>query len=218
MPEWRNWSTRTTQNRVRATSCGFKSHLRHLYNIKNKKAIAYIIGVSLGDGNLSNPNGRAVRLRITCDKKYPLLVESITKNLKLVFPINKISITDRVNALDICIYSNDLEKVLGWKAKGGSKIIQKVSVPLWIKQNKIYQKECLRGLFQTDGSIYFDRGYKMVNFTSVCYTLIKDVRDMLDNIGFDVKIRKGIYKEKVKYVIRISKNTDKFIKIINLWK
>lgn len=31
---------------------------------------AYIIGVAIGDGNLSNSNGRAVRLRVTCDNKY----------------------------------------------------------------------------------------------------------------------------------------------------
>jgi hypothetical protein len=28
-PEWRNWQTRATQTRVRVTSCGFDSHLRH---------------------------------------------------------------------------------------------------------------------------------------------------------------------------------------------
>jgi len=38
---------------------------------------AYLIGVALGDGNLSNPNGRAVRLRITCDTKYPALIAKI---------------------------------------------------------------------------------------------------------------------------------------------
>ena len=36
---------------------------------------AYVIGLAIGDGGLSNPNGRAVRLRITCDIKYPLLIE-----------------------------------------------------------------------------------------------------------------------------------------------
>jgi hypothetical protein len=29
---------------------------------------AYVIGLAIGDGNLSNPSGRAVRLRITCDR------------------------------------------------------------------------------------------------------------------------------------------------------
>ena len=39
LPEWRNWSTRTTQNRVRVTSCGFKSHLRHMDKKMEKKKI-----------------------------------------------------------------------------------------------------------------------------------------------------------------------------------
>jgi DNA-binding transcriptional regulator WhiA len=186
--------------------------------INNKKVIAYITGIALGDGNLSNPNGRATRLRITCDRKYPLIIKNIVKNLKIIFPQNKVSVISKGNALDISVYSNDLEKLLGWKAKGGSKIIQKVGVPIWVKKDIIYRKECLRGLFQTDGSIYFDRGYKMVNFTSVGYTLIKDVGDMLKEIGFKTQSRKVTDKGKTKYVIRISKDTKKFIKIINLWK
>lgn len=184
-----------TQNQSGATPWEFESPLWHLpYNIKNKKSIAYIIGVALGDGNLSNPNGRAVRLRITCDKKYPLLIKNIIKNLEIVFPNNKVSIVDRINAVDVSVYSNDLENILGWKAKGGSKIFQKVSVPIWIKHNSTYRKECLRGLFQTDGSLYFDRGYVMANFTSVCYTLIKDVEEMLENISFKTKVRKVIHR------------------------
>lgn len=208
-----------TQNQSGATPWEFESPPRHLpYNNKNKKAIAYIIGIALGDGNLSNSNGRAVRLRITCDKKYPLLIKNITKSLEIIFTNNKVSIVDRENAIDISVYSNDLEKILGWKAKGGSKIFQKISVPIWVKQNFSYKKECLRGLFQTDGSLYFDRGYIMVNFTSACFTLIKDIIDMLKDIGFETKARKVIDKGKIKYVIRISKNTEKFIKIINFWK
>jgi hypothetical protein len=36
---------------------------------------AYVIGLAIGDGNLSNPNGRAIRLRISCDTNYPHLLE-----------------------------------------------------------------------------------------------------------------------------------------------
>lgn len=207
-----------TQNQSGATPWEFESPPRHLYNNKNKKSLAYIIGVALGDGNLSNSNGRAVRLRITCDKKYPLLIDKIINNLEIIFPNNKVSIVDRVNAVDVSVYSNDLENILGWKAKGGSKITQKVGIPIWIKQNSTYKKECLRGLFQTDGSIYFDRGYKMINFTSACYNLIKDVEEVLKNISFEAKPRKVIDKGKIKYVIRISKNSERFIKVISLYK
>jgi hypothetical protein len=54
----------------------------------------------------------------------------------------------------VTTHSNKLEQLLGWKAKGGSKYVQKVKIPKWILRNKIYTKECLRGIVQTDGSIY----------------------------------------------------------------
>jgi intein/homing endonuclease len=76
----------------------------------------------------------------------------------------------------------------------------------------------LRGLFQTDGSLYEDREYQMVNFTSACYTLVKDVKSMLKKVGFETKIRKVVDKGRIKYVIRISKNVKKFTKTINFWK
>lgn len=168
---------------------------------------------------MSNPNGRAVRLRITCDKKYPKLIDHIIENIKIILPENKVSIVDRKNIVDISCYSNEWEEVLGWKSKNGSKIKQNVKVPDWIKNNTTYTKECLRGLFQTDGSIYYDRKYLMTNFTSANYTLAKDVKDMLVKIGFDINERKVISKNNhTKYVIRISKDVESFIKIINLWK
>lgn len=208
-----------TQNQSGATPWEFESPPRHLpYNNKNKKTLAYIIGIALGDGNLSNANGRAVRLRITCDKKYPLLIKNIIKNLEGIFYKNKVSIIDRINAVDISVYSNNLENILGWKAKNGSKIKQQVCIPAWIKENKTYQKECVRGLFQTDGSLYFDREYKMINFTSACNTLIYDVNEILNSLGFDVKARKVTERGKIKYIIRISKKVENFIKTINFWK
>ena len=189
------------------------------YNSKNKKVLSYIIGISLGDGNLSNPNKRATRLRITCDKKYPLLIENIKKNISIILPENKVSFVDRKNAIDVSCYSNQWENILGWKVKNGSKIKQKVKIPNWIKNNKTYSKECLRGLFQTDGSIYKDRRYLMVNFTSANYTLIEDTKEILEKIKFNTKIRKVTAKNgNIKYVIRISKDVKKFIKKIDLWK
>jgi hypothetical protein len=53
---------------------------------------AYVIGVAIGDGNLSSPNGRAVRLRITCDTKYPVLIAKIRSALETLLPRNKVSV------------------------------------------------------------------------------------------------------------------------------
>ncbi len=46
-PEWRNWHTRGTQNPVRATECGFESHLRHQLTGTGSSAAA-CLGACLG--------------------------------------------------------------------------------------------------------------------------------------------------------------------------
>ena len=139
----------------------------------NKNLQSYITGVAIGDGNLSNPNGRATRLRVTCDNSYPELKKRIADSLDLLFPDNKISFIQRKGCVDVSVYSNHLEKLLGWKANNGPKYEQKVSVPKWIKNKKVYTTRCLKGLIETDGSIYYDRGYKMVIFTTVIPELAK---------------------------------------------
>jgi len=186
--------------------------------IEYKKLHAYIVGLAIGDGNLSNPNGRAVRLRISCDKKYPELKEYIKQSLAIFFSNNKVSEINRKGCVDIYVYSNKLEDLLGWKAKGGSKAKQQVSIPSWILKNKIYTKECLRGLLQTDGSIYQDRGYVMVNFTSIIESLAITVHKIISDFGYAPQVRKVCRNGFTIYIVRVSKNTDKFIKEINFWK
>ncbi len=186
----------------------------------DKKLRAYIIGLALGDGNLSNSNGRAVRLRITCDKKYPDLYLHIKESLQKLFPHNIVSLVDRSGegCLEVSCYSNYLEDVLGWKAKSGSKYDQGVKIPAWILEDREFTKECLRGLFQTDGSIYKDRGYLMVNITSVIEPLVLSVVTAIQNLGYKPNVQKRIEVEKEKHTIRISKNAQKFINDIGVWK
>ena len=89
---------------------------------RQKKALAYIIGIALGDGNLSNSNGRAIRLRVTCDAKYPKVADEIIEGLKTILPKNKISIV-RVPGKDtffnISIYSNKFAEWMPWKVGMG---------------------------------------------------------------------------------------------------
>jgi len=178
--------------------------------------LAYLIGVAIGDGNLSNPNGRAVRLRITCDKKYGTIVKNIMSAVQTILPQNKVSIVNRKdNCVDISCYSNKLEELLGWKVGEGSKYEQKVTIPQWIKDDKKLTTLCLKGLIETDGSIYIDRVYKMVNFVTIIPELATDVMEMIENIGFKANIQ--IYNSqnyRRKYTIRISKNSEEFIEVV----
>lgn len=181
--------------------------------IQKSNKLAYIIGVALGDGNLSNPNGRAVRLRITCDKKYPALIIRIESTIQQLLPTNRVSrVNSGANYLNISCYSNQWEKWLGWFVGKGSKIEQNVGVPTWIKRNNGYSLACIKGLFETDGSVYIDRGYFMTNFTTVIPRLANDVQNMLVRHGFKPRTYVIAFAERrTKYVIRISRDVQEFL-------
>ena len=186
--------------------------------MKDKLNLAYIIGVALGDGNLSNPNGRAVRLRVTCDAQYTKINNHIISSIQKLLPQNKVSVANRgKNCIEISCYSNQWPKLLGWKV--GSKFSQKVKVPTWIKKDDRYIKKCLRGLFETDGCIYNDRGYVMTNFVTNIPTLAKDVGSMISRLGFKFSLHKWTQDNlKIKHTFRIAKNAGKFNTSIGLQK
>lgn len=224
------WDTRLTQNQLSARACGFDSHRRHMRgyfrkNIisKDKELQSYVVGLALGDGNLSNPNKRAVRLRITCDAKYPLLIQKIKNSLQLLFPQNKASISPRKeNYYNVSVYSNRLEEIIPWKVNNGTKFKQMARVPDWIKKNAKYKICCLRGLIETDGSIYFDRGYKMMIFATIIPNLAKDFYEMVCSLGFKPHLykinqkpnEKYKFKQQTTYHIRLSKNVSEFLNLV----
>jgi hypothetical protein len=175
--------------------------------------------VALGDGNLSNPNGRAVRLRVTCDTKYPKLILKIQRALSKAFPTNKVSIVLRhENYVDVSCCSNKMEKLFGWKVGKGSKFIQKVFVSKWILKSKTFSIKCLCGLIETDGSVYNDRGYNMVMITSIIPSLAQNVYEMILSLGFQPRIYKIVPNTKFNsqpvYRIRLSKNVEEFLKLV----
>lgn len=184
----------------------------------NKHNLAYIIGVALGDGNLSNPNGRAVRLRITCDLKYPKLIQKMCRAIKRLLPNNKVSIISKPTFCNISCYSNKWENLLGWQALEGPKHKQKVSIPKWVMDDVQYAIPCLRGLLETDGSIYIDRGYKMANFVTIIRPLADNVMDIIARLGFKANIYTINTTPKTRYTIRVSKNIEEFIKVVGFNK
>ncbi|HZQ29865.1 MAG TPA: LAGLIDADG family homing endonuclease [Patescibacteria group bacterium] len=193
--------------------------MKQKFSFDNKSLSAYVIGLALGDGNLSNPNGRTTRLRITCDLKYPILIQKIQKAVADLLPNNKVSIVRRNiksgNCVDISCYSNHWEKILGWSAHGGPKLIQNISIPNWIKEKKNYKINCLRGLIETDGSIYKDRNYKTVMFTNSSFTLIDDVYKIIKSLNFTPHLYKADNNGKNPiYRIRISRDVQEFIDLI----
>lgn len=178
--------------------------------ITESKTLAYIIGCSLGDGNLSSPNKRVTRLRITCDSKYPRIIREITNSLESLLPHNKVSLVQRKdNCVDVSVYSKRLDEWMPWEVGQGSKIHQNPSIPSWIAVNSEYAKFCLRGLIQTDGCIYTDRGYQMVNFVSNAEQLALDVFSLLKSLSFNPKLNTFLRPRGApKYTVKIAKQEE----------
>jgi hypothetical protein len=186
-----------------------------------KTNLAYVIGIALGDGNLSRPNKRTTRLRITCDSSYPDIESEILTSLRALFPKNKVSKVEgpQDTYFNISVYSNDLDVYMPWKVGCGSKFKQKARVPDWILSNVAFISACLRGLIQTDGSVYSDRGYKMVNFTNNTLELVMDVKNMMEKLGYKPKTYSAKQKSDYpKYTTRLSRDVGRFINEINLKK
>lgn len=187
-------------------------------NLAARKNLAYVVGIALGDGNLSNPNGRAIRLRITCDNKYPRLQREIVASLRKMLPNNRVSTIHRHQRFcDVSVYSNKFAEWLPWKVGSGSKVEQRARVPKWIFSRQMFVRECLRGLLQTDGSIYQDRGYLMVNFTNKTFELAKDVEKMVILLGYNPTFH-PIRRDPVKYTVRIARESESFITKLQLAK
>jgi DNA-binding transcriptional regulator WhiA len=174
--------------------------------------------MALGDGNLSNPNGRAIRLRITCDNTYLHLISEVVQNITELFPHNKVALISRKdNCTDISLYSNKLADIMPWRFDKGSKYDQQAHVPAWVKCSHYSSEQCLRGLILSDGSIYKDRGYIMVNFTTNIYPLAKDVVCMLKNIGFTSSLCSTKQPSgRPKYTVRVAKNASKLVQHLRL--
>lgn len=85
--------------------------------------------------------------------------------------------------------------------------------------NPRFIRACLRGLIQTDGSIYSDRGYKMVNFTNNIKMLADDVKDMIEKLGYQPKIYQTKQRSgNPKYTVRLSRGVDDFVVELALQK
>lgn len=179
---------------------------------------AYVVGVAIGDGNLSNPNGRAVRLRITCDTRYPALIAKIRCALERLLPDNKVSVVASSGKyVNVSVYSNRLEALLGWRAAGGSKSSQCVLVPDWILETRLLTVHCLQGLIETDGAVYFDRGYPMVGFSTVMPALAQQVETMMRSLGFRPRLYRILQdrgKESFKYHVRLSRDVRAFLDLV----
>lgn len=122
-----------------------------------------------------------------------------------------------------------------FKSKGlltGNKVENQINVPNWIKNNNYFLKRGIKGLIDTDGSIWVNSQTKSIHlgFRNASLPLVRDFKEMCESlkikpqpkIGEVHKINKKSGKVHTGYQVKISSKyyVNRFLDIINpeKWK
>ncbi len=195
---------------------------------RENASLAELFGIILGDGGMT-----AYQLTITLDRitdkpyaKYVLeLIEKTfsasTKQYSKKSVINIVTSSKSV-----------IEFLIQKGLKCGSKVKNQIDVPLWIKKNKEFSFECVKGLIDTDGCVYIDKHiYKGKLYKHLCLDFTNVSTPLLDfvwEVFTDLKLKPKLYGksiklrrlEDIKVYFRIIKSSNpkhnqKFTKFLN---
>jgi hypothetical protein len=177
----------------------FKSQL------KKSESLAELIGIILGDGGLYRSTYRVqISFNGIDDIKYVYYVKNLLTRLFYLSPKeywekNKENADGTEKGMILYYYSKKIFcELISHGIISGNKMKNQISGPNWIKKNKIYKIACLRGLFDTDGSLhlYLKRPCLRLEFSNASLSLIKDFYEICTSL--DIKPQPRIIKRKWK--------------------
>jgi len=151
--------------------------------------LAELVGILLGDGHITNTQV-IVYGNLVTEVEYSRFVASLFEHL---FGITASVKRGKGNTSMVIVSAVALVEYLDSIGLGrGDKIARQVSVPSWIFNERAYIRACVRGLMDTDGSVYpetkvyQEREYRYINlcFTTHSQPLAKAMKYMLCELGF----------------------------------
>lgn len=157
--------------------------------------LAEFYGIMLGDGNSTKKRGYKIgtyQIRIVGDsqKDRDFLINFVKPLIEKLFNTKVFVFKQKgANALYLSVSSKIVVDFLEQKGfNPGNKIKNKLRIPGWIIKNKKYLSACIRGLFDTDGSVYKipNQNVYQITFTNHNSFLLKDVRESLLALGIGV--------------------------------
>ncbi len=183
--------------------------------------LAEFLGIMLGDGGVG-PYQITITLNAITDADYAdFVVDAIVRMFGLI-P----SQTTRKNACNIVVSSIALVEFLCQKGLvRGNKVAHQVTLPLWILEHPDFIKAGLRGLMDTDGSIYrashtiagIKYEYACLCFRNYSKPLLDAVHHTMINLGYHPTMgRNRVYlyrqKEMKRYFNEIGTHNPKHFK------
>jgi DNA-binding transcriptional regulator WhiA len=150
--------------------------------------IAELIGAHIGDGN-SHVRKSDYRLIITCDAKkdkeyVALLADLFYKNFKIK---PKVYIRSRNNSITLVVRSKKLHKYYTEKLDMPVGRKTNIDIPSYILAKNAFLIACIRGIFDTDGSISIQKmgkyEYPFIAISTTSENLAKTLIQQLKILG-----------------------------------
>ncbi len=163
---------------------------------KKSEKLAEFVGIVLGDGNIdAYKKGKkirtyAVRIAGHAIDDYEYMKDYVAPLASSLFQVRSSIHFHRTNkGMYVSIYGKRIVEFFNKMGiKSGNKIRNKTKIPGWILKEKKYIRACLRGLYDTDGSIYellpHWPGLYQLNFDNYNLIMLKQVRFLLIKIGY----------------------------------
>ena len=195
------------------------SYDKRLESLNKSQDLAEFFGMMLGDGHIQNyyaeKGGKHVtnyRVQMSFNEDEKEIIKRGEKLFSEVIGKEPSFHSDpNSKGMRLTVYSKDLvDELQRLGLEAGDKTENQVSVPGWIKIEENYQIKCLKGLTDTDGTI-FERvpGDKVIQFKNASRPLLKDFEELCDNLG--ISTSKGGYR-----TVQVAANDDvrRFIRLI----
>lgn len=172
--------------------------------------LAELIGVALGDGNISR-FPRTERIIIVGNSNNPGFINRYSYIIEKIF--NKKPVVSKIrgaNCIRISLYQKFISKRLGIPSGNRGKMIY--TLPLWIKNNKVFLTSFLKGLFEAEASLSIHLKTYTYNFqfSNLNENLLNIVKDGLISLGYNPEIRKISIRLRKKHEVEAFKNLIKF--------
>jgi len=161
-----------------------ENNLKSIKIPKKDENLAEFVGLMLGDGNIYSNKKRGVyQIKVTnnsvTDKEY--IYNLFGVNTYINFEKNRKGVNIRAGSMNLIkfLYSIGL--------KPGNKIKNNLDIPNWIKTKNNLLIPCIRGLFDTDGTVYYQtrqRKNLVIGFKNSNKLLLKTVRESLIKLKF----------------------------------
>jgi len=188
--KWHQWWEREGRHSSKIISAPIK-----IKKPRISKELAEFVGIILGDGSITKNQVRFT-FHIKDDKDYGKFVSKLANKL---FDVDVGVYENKPYSARIYYISRKelvlfLVNQLGLKI--GNKVKQQVDIPGWVKKNKKYAIACVRGLIDTDGSIFTHSykvkgkiyNYKKLGFTSHSEPLRCSVFKILQDNGIKSRL------------------------------